>query len=97
MGCDIWGLWEKPKVPTFLGVPPLFCKAMQIDALQNVNWGGVISVQAYTKTADWRSTIYILESPIYILGVLFRKGGNPKNWQSADGHLNLQGALNWSF
>ena len=62
---------------------------MQIDTLQNVNWGGVISVWFYTTTADWRSPIPFCRVPIYILeganwrlrlswGVLIEKGGKPK-------------------
>ena len=62
-------LGEKLKYHPF-GDPPLFYEApprqlapskMQNDALQNVDWQGVLSVDLYTKTADWRLPIYILE------------------------------------
>ena len=44
--------WGKPTVPSSLGVPPslsstpktISASKTQIDTLQNVNWGGVISV-----------------------------------------------------
>ena len=64
---------------------------MQVDTLQNVNWGAVISVEFYTKLqigghqslfggcrfTFWRLPIYILEADI-VLGVLYGKGGKPK-------------------
>ena len=67
--------WGEAKVPPFLG-SPLFHKAppktisvskMQIDALQNTNCRGEISVYFYTKTADWRSPIPFWRVSIYIL------------------------------
>ena len=64
---------------------------MQIDALQNTNCRGEISVYFYTKLqiggrqslfggcqfTFWRVPIYILEAEI-VLGVLYRKGVIPK-------------------
>ena len=67
---------------------PPKCK---IDALQNVNWQGVICVFLYKNCSlevanlhfggrrftFWRAPIYILEAEI-VLGVLYRKGVIPK-------------------
>ena len=65
---------------------------MQIDALQNTNCIGEISVYFYTKKLQvggrqslfggcqftfWRVPIYILEAEI-VLGVLYRKGVIPQ-------------------
>ena len=35
---------------------------MQIDSLQNLNWGGEISVYLHTKAADWSSPIPFFRS-----------------------------------
>ena len=94
------GNWGEAKVPPFLGVPPLSIKHPQDNvSLQNAKsrppickLARVISVNLYTKTADWRSPIYILEGAdlhfggcqFYILeadivlGVVYRKGVIPK-------------------
>ena len=50
---------------------------MQIDALQNTNCRGEISVYSYTKTADWRSPIPFWRVPIYILEAEIVLGCDP--------------------
>ena len=55
--------------PLFKKSPPKTISAskMQIDALQNTNCRGEISVYFYTKTSDWRSPTPFWRVSIYIL------------------------------
>ena len=78
---------------------------MQIDTLhlQNLSWGGKTSVWFYTKTANWRSPIEILEDANFTFWggcklswrcFNYRKGAKPKK-EGTLGFREIRGVLRW--